>query len=53
MLVRYVTMSKLDIVQLPTALYYMNSNGNSIIDQEDFEKQTGIGKKKKEKKRKK
>jgi hypothetical protein len=43
MLVRYVTLGKIQVEQLPTALYYLALNGSSIIDQEDFEKQVGIG----------
>jgi len=44
MLVRYITVNQLELNQLGTALHYLRKIGNGIIDQEDFEKECGIGK---------
>lgn len=44
MLVRYVTLNKINLHQLPVALHYLRKVGNGIIDQEDFEKECGVGK---------
>ena len=44
MLVRYVTLGKIALEELPTALYILSKSGSSILDQEEFEKQCGIGK---------
>jgi len=44
MLVRYIALNEIQMNQLPTALYYLRKTGNAIIDQEEFERQCGIGK---------
>jgi hypothetical protein len=44
MLLRYVALGKINIEQLPTALFLLSKAGGSLIDQEEFEKDVGIGK---------
>ncbi len=44
MLVRYVTLNKINIDQLPVALHYLRKVGNKILDPEEFEKECGVGK---------
>lgn len=43
MLVRYIALNQLQVVQLPVALHFLRKIGGGVIDQEEFEKECGIG----------